>query len=120
MAELARSGDETSKAAFEHAGKRIGKAVANLINLFNPDRILLGGGVMDTAEDLLLPSITKHAQACIPAAAGTSIRMGTLGREAIARGAVATVIDAAFGTQTILEAAFGTPSTAGLGLVATR
>jgi hypothetical protein len=45
--------------------------------------------------------------------------MGEVDADAFALGAVATVIDAAFGIQTILEAAFGTPSVTALGLIAT-
>jgi predicted NBD/HSP70 family sugar kinase len=121
MVAQARSGNEIYRAALEHAARRIGKALANLIDLVHPEVILLGGGVMLAAHDLLLPSIRDCAlKACVPAAAKTDIQMGNLHENAIVRGAVATVIEAAFGTQTILEAAFGTTNVAGLGLVATR
>ncbi len=117
MTERARGGDEVCKAAFEHAGERIGKALANLINLLNPQKILLGGSVAYAAEELLLSPIRTYAQACVAAAAETDIQMGSLGKHELEWGAVATVVDAAFGTQTILEAAFGTTSVADLGLV---
>lgn len=118
IAEQAGGGDEVCKAAFEHAGEHIGKALANLINLLNPQKILLGGGVTYAAGEMLLAPIRKHAQACVAAAAETGIQMGSLGKHEIEFGAVATVIDAAFGAQAILDAAFGTTSVADLDLVA--
>ena len=118
-AKLARDGNKACQIAIEHAGERIGRALAGLIDLLDPEEILVDGGVVRAAEDLLLPPLKEHATACVPAAAGTVIQVGDLGITAIAYGAVATVIDAAFGTQTILEAAFGIQSVAARGLVAT-
>ena len=55
---LARQGDELALRAVEREGFYIGLGVANLVNLFLPDTIALGGGVMKSA-DLFLESIQR-------------------------------------------------------------
>ena len=50
----ARKGDEAAQQAFAQASYYLGIALAATINFLNPDKILLGGGVM-SAEDYLLP-----------------------------------------------------------------
>ena len=45
--ELGLEGDELALAVFERMGTYLGIAVANLINLLNPEIIVIGGGVAD-------------------------------------------------------------------------
>ena len=91
----AQHGDEVSRAVIERAGKRIGVMLGGIINLLNPEKILLDGGVVRAAGDLLLTPIRQNADASsLPAMKGTPILPGELGKDAIAQGAVATVIDA--------------------------
>ncbi len=54
VADAARQGDAVSAAIYEEAGRFLGIAMANAFNLFNPEAIVLGGGVMQ-AKDLFLP-----------------------------------------------------------------
>ena len=54
VAEAARQGDAVSAAIYEEAGRFLGIALANTVNLFSPEAIVLGGGVMQ-AKDLFLP-----------------------------------------------------------------
>ncbi len=59
----ALAGDALALAAFANAGEWIGAALASLVHLFNPQRILLGGGVSLTGECLLTPvrrSLAAH------------------------------------------------------------
>ncbi|MGM0414549.1 MAG: ROK family protein [Bacillota bacterium] len=51
IARAARDGDMLAREVYQEAGRYLGIGVANLINLFNPDTIVFGGGVMK-ARDL--------------------------------------------------------------------
>jgi glucokinase len=50
----ARSGDPTAAAALRAAGAAIGRVVAGLVPVLNPDIVLLGGGLVMGATDLIL------------------------------------------------------------------
>ena len=58
ICELARQGNELARRAVEHESYYLGLGLANLINLFVPDVIVLGGSVMNSA-DLLMEGIQK-------------------------------------------------------------
>jgi predicted NBD/HSP70 family sugar kinase len=51
----AEAGDKFSRNILEHVGSHIGKAVAVLVNIFNPELILLGGDCSVLGEHLLEP-----------------------------------------------------------------
>jgi glucokinase-like ROK family protein len=111
--QAANAGDAASIAALEHAGERIGIALAGIINLFNPSTIVVDGGVARAGEILLAP-LRRAAEACsLPAAwKGTRILPGELGTTAIALGAVSTVLEAAFSPATPPAATQNTTETA--------
>jgi glucokinase len=46
-------GNRAARAVFEETGRYLGKACANLMNLLNPQAIVVGGGVMASGELLL-------------------------------------------------------------------
>ena len=50
ICDLARQGEETACRAVEREGYYLGLGLANLITLFAPDSIALGGGVMRSAD----------------------------------------------------------------------
>ncbi|HEY5626060.1 MAG TPA: ROK family protein, partial [Dehalococcoidia bacterium] len=54
VADAARKGDSASAAIYEEAGRFLGIALANAVNLLSPEAIVLGGGVMQ-AKELFLP-----------------------------------------------------------------
>ncbi|HLG77572.1 MAG TPA: ROK family protein, partial [Ktedonobacteraceae bacterium] len=56
LVEQARSGDERVQAVFQRAGVALGTAVANLVNIFDPGRVLIGGEGL-RAGDLILKSM---------------------------------------------------------------
>lgn len=58
ICELARKGDEFAKQAVEREGTYLGLGLANLIGMFVPDVIVLGGGMMQSA-DLYLGKIRE-------------------------------------------------------------
>jgi glucokinase len=92
VAEAARAGDEVAAEVMHEAGKRLGQALAILIDVLNPERIVVGGHFPKT-RDLLEPamreSLAKEAlphslKACaiVPAELGDTI--GSHGAIAIA------------------------------------
>jgi glucokinase len=52
IADAARAGDEDARRLFDEAGLYLGIAFANHINIFNPEMLVLGGGVLTGAGDL--------------------------------------------------------------------
>ena len=58
----AQEGDETAIEVFELVGGRLGVALASFANIFEPEVIVVGGGVM-TAGDLLLDPARRELQA---------------------------------------------------------
>jgi glucokinase len=56
MAEAARRGDVVSRNVYREAGRLLGYAVANLVSLFDPETVVIGGGLA-SASDLFLDSL---------------------------------------------------------------
>ena len=62
----ARDGDEPARAIVEHAFSALGMALAGCINLLDPARVVLGGGIVN-ASDVLLPIVrAKLADHVVP------------------------------------------------------
>ncbi len=56
VTELALAGAEDAVAVFALVGRRLGVALASLANIFDPDAIVVGGGVIAAGELLLEPA----------------------------------------------------------------
>jgi len=83
ISELAQQGDALARRALEREARYLGLGLANLINLFVPDMIVMGGSVMKSAATLL-PGIRKViAEGCrfVPADR-TEIALASLGEDA--------------------------------------
>ena len=91
--ERAQDGDLACRRALADAARHIGGAVATLCNLFNPERIVVGG-TMGGAGDLLLDPLRESVQlrAIQSAAEDVEIVPGQLGERAELLGAVALVL----------------------------
>ena len=86
-----KRGDRFVGKIVEEAAEYIGIAVANVINLLNPEMIVLGGGVLDQLEDEMMAIIVETAQdyAMQGTANGIQIEASSLGDDAgITGGAV--------------------------------
>ena len=82
-----REEDVLAIEVIEEIGTTLGRAVAGLINLFNPELIVIGGSIASTKEYLLLPiksAIQKHSLNIINS--DTSIKFSKLGKRAGAIG----------------------------------
>ncbi len=62
--DAARSGNRRVKGVFAHAGGVLGTATANLVNLFNPELIVLAGEGT-RAGDLIMPSFQEALDAAV-------------------------------------------------------
>jgi glucokinase-like ROK family protein len=60
VADAAKEGDELALNVFSRATEYIGIGIANLVNLFNPELIVIGGGV-SMAGDIFFDNIRKAA-----------------------------------------------------------
>jgi glucokinase len=56
-----RKGDKLVEKVVESAAEYTGIAIANLINILNPEIVVLGGGVIDALEDEMMSIITETA-----------------------------------------------------------
>ncbi|MBN1884567.1 MAG: ROK family protein [Candidatus Krumholzibacteriota bacterium] len=64
LAGAAAAGDEATRRVFEETGRYLGVGIANVVQLFDPDAIALGGGVMGAGTLILEParrSFREHA-----------------------------------------------------------
>jgi len=94
LAKLARDGDSQAKEIFVEAGQFLGRAIAIAANMFNPDKIILGGGVTlanDLFQDALQSEYEKHAMSVIKSS--TLIEISPLGMDAGAYGAIALALN---------------------------
>jgi predicted NBD/HSP70 family sugar kinase/biotin operon repressor len=91
--ERAVGGDPGCRRALADAGRHIGAAVADLCNLINPERIVVGGSMAVAGDVLLDPLREAVGLRAIPSAAeDVKIVPGELGERAELLGAVALVL----------------------------
>jgi glucokinase len=86
--DAAREGHAGAQAAIELLGRRLGVGIANVINTFDPDVVVIGGGV-STAGDMLLAPAREEARRFTITGVGTrtEIRRARYGARAGVRGA---------------------------------
>jgi predicted NBD/HSP70 family sugar kinase len=91
LAALLAVGDSspTTDAVLAETAEYLGVGIGNLINLFNPERVILGGWAGLLLGGRLLPAIRESAQrhSLRHPFAGASIELGRLGPEAVTFGA---------------------------------
>jgi glucokinase len=56
ITQLARAGDPVACAAMATVGRSLGVGIANLVNIFNPQVVVIGGGVSEAGDLLLDPA----------------------------------------------------------------
>ena len=85
----ALDGDERAGGLVELLGSRLGVGIANAINTFDPDEVVLGGGVAARAGDLLLRPASETAKGFVLAGVGdtTTVRLARHGASTGVRGA---------------------------------
>jgi glucokinase len=68
VTELAHEGDEAARAVLAEVGRRLGYGLVGLVNVFNPEAILIGGGAIAAGELLLAPAREVVASRALPPA----------------------------------------------------
>ena len=56
VTEAARRGDEIALGVFREVGRRLGEGIAGLINVLDPQVVVVGGGAIEAGELLLAPA----------------------------------------------------------------
>ncbi len=82
VTELAQAGDPVSVEVLETIGRRLGVALSGLANIFDPDVIVIGGGVMAAGKLLLGPAREEFAARALTPQNETPIRAAALGPDA--------------------------------------
>lgn len=83
VAIAAREGDPAAGQALDEAGRRLGQVLGGIVNLLNPDGVVIGGGLA-ASLDLLLPALEQGLRARAFALAAERCRVvpGQLGDDA--------------------------------------
>lgn len=95
LADCALAGDEFAQELFLTAGHYLGQGIANLINVLNPELVILAGGLAQ-AGGLILDPVREIVKMKVldPRAKNTPILLTDLGEKAGALGAAGIVFDA--------------------------
>jgi glucokinase len=89
VTKAAIAGDETAVGVFELIGGRLGVACSSFANIFQPDAIVVGGGVIAAGDLLLEPARRELRQRALNPMNKTPILEATLGNNAGMIGAAA-------------------------------
>jgi glucokinase len=69
VTELAHSGDPAAVEAVATVGRALGAGLTGLVNVFNPEVIVIGGGAIAAGELLLGPAREEMAARALPPSA---------------------------------------------------
>ncbi len=90
----ARQGDELAKELISRLSYYFGVGLANLVNIFNPELILIGGGLAKMGDLLLKPAINVVEERAFKTPANSvKIKPALLGGDSGVLGAVALVLE---------------------------
>ncbi|MFE9793858.1 ROK family protein [Streptomyces goshikiensis] len=96
----ALAGDPVARDVLDETAEYLGAGLSDLINLFRPERILIGGWAGLLLGPHVLPAVREHARrhALRHPAARVSIDLGSLGPDAVTVGAATLPLSAFFTT----------------------
>jgi glucokinase len=94
VAEAAKQGDALALKVFNEATEYLGIGIAGLVNLFNPEMVLIGGGV-SLAGDLFFDNIREVAGQHVMQSNGRELEIHPVafGKNAALMGAFALVLN---------------------------
>jgi glucokinase len=95
----ARAGEEPAAEAVARMGRSLGSGIASLVNIFEPELVVLGGGFASAASDLLLPPALEvlAVEGLAPPRDHVRVELARLGVEAGLVGAALLAFEAAEG-----------------------
>jgi glucokinase len=84
VADAAHKGDRVAKSVVKKVGEKLGEALAILVDVVNPERIIIGGLALRLEDDILAPArkrmmreaLSSSARACMVIPAGLGERIG--------------------------------------------
>jgi glucokinase len=98
VTELAHDGDTAARDVLALVGERLGIGIVNLVNVFNPEVVVVGGGVIAAGDLLLAPARdTVARRALAPARDVVRIVPARFGAESGMLGAAAMALEASAG-----------------------
>ena len=107
---LAEQGDTEARRVLEEAGRYLGLAASWLVNVLNPEVLVIGGGVAEAGDLLLGPLRAAVAEHAIPQATEQlAVRAWSLGQDAKVQGAVLVAMQRA---ESYVRVIFGAPAPA--------
>ena len=98
VARAAQSGDPLAEEIMDRAGTSLGIGVVNLLHLFDPELVIIGGGVSRAGELILRPVRRVIAERAMSGFKGAKVVTSALGDDSGLLGAVAWVLDNAAST----------------------
>lgn len=102
--EAAKQGDELAVSLIRKMGENIGIGIANIINILNPELIIINGEIISTGEILLTPIIeTVRKRGFSTSVNSTGIVLSKLGGVAYLKGAVVLATQHIFDNPELLE-----------------
>ncbi|MBD3309338.1 ROK family protein, partial [candidate division KSB3 bacterium] len=94
LADKAQQGNLTAQHIFAEAGRYIGRMTSLVANLFNPDTIIIGGGVALAGDLLLTPILKEFEENTMEGIKHTTnIEFSALGMDAGVLGAIALALN---------------------------
>ncbi|MGZ5324307.1 MAG: ROK family protein [Solirubrobacterales bacterium] len=94
VTEAALAGDAVAREVVAEAGRYLGVAVASLVNVFDPDLVVIGGGVTAGAGELLVePARKEMRRRALPPMNRTPVTPAALGSDAGMIGAAQMVLE---------------------------
>ncbi len=92
VTEAAIAGDAVAQEVMSAAGRHLGVGLASFANIFDPDVILIGGGVSAAGDLLLEPAREELRSRALPPMNKTPVRLAELGPDAGMIGAAAMAL----------------------------
>lgn len=95
LSKAIKAGDQVALVVIDRVAYYLAAGIGNLINIFNPEVFILGGGVAEATGAQLMPLIEKYLpQFAWPAMLSSlSLRLSALGDDAILYGAKALIME---------------------------
>jgi glucokinase len=91
--EAARAGDPVCEAEIRHGGHMLGLGIGSIVNVLDPTRVTLSGGLLAMGDMLLEPARSALRSLPYGPASGASFALSTLGEDAGLLGAAAVAFE---------------------------
>jgi glucokinase len=92
VTEAAIAGDQVAREVIATAGRHLGVGLASFANIFDPDVIVIGGGVSAAGELLVEPAREELRSRALPPMNKTAVKLAELGPDAGLIGAAAMAL----------------------------